>query len=561
MFNLLDKVVVFRKKLWFCMLCTLLLFLLYFLLMRPVFETNDDFNIALFVNLGRPVQDAHWLFPNWLLGSVCAFLYRLTNMLPWYGLMQYFGLYCSFVAIMWGIQRRFRPNASLILTLILFNFFAVDASIKMQFTKTAGICAACGLFVVVLSIIEERICWIALIAGMMITAYGFMYRHLEADIMFALWAVFGIYLLLDLWKRKLSQMRKRAVRYILIFILTFACCYSCRMIDRYEYHNNPDAEGYERINDARSQLTDYGFPRYEDQKELFESLGITYTAYKLFSRWNFYDPDVFTLDKMEKLIKIQNRKQFNIELLKDFLDVYPYKWFQNPMFYCFLTMLVFALIHKAKGWQGYAAILMLLATLFMLFLYFFKEGRFNLERTENPIWLCGCLILLYLISPSGFDMPRKYAWTVVLILLCLNQNNWKATWRHNTVQDAEKMKVSQNFISQVSSDTEHLYLTKTGLYAVSPAYGPLSLVPVGAASNMAVLGGWPSGSIPYKTTLRKYGIENPYRDCVNNEKVLLIDNDINTTINYIHEYYDMDARAEEAGMFDEENKMYRIVSG
>ena len=103
-------------------------------------------------------------------------------------------------------------------------------------------------------------------------------------------------------------------------------------------------------------------------------------------------------------------------------------------------------------------------------------------------------------------------------------------------QDAEKMKVSQNFISQVSSDTEHLYLTKTGLYAVSPAYGPLSLVPVGAASNMAVLGGWPSGSIPYKTTLRKYGIENPYRDCVNNEKVLLIDNDINTTINYIHEY-------------------------
>ena len=167
---------------------------------------------------------------------------------------------------------------------------------------------------------------------------------------------------------------------------------------------------------------------------------------------------------------------------------------------------------------------------------------------------------MYLISPSGFNLPVRYAWTFGLVVLALNQNTWRETWRHNTTKKAEKMAFSQNFIAGVSSDTEHLYLTKAGLYAVSPAYGPFSLVPVGASSNMAVLGGWPAGSMPYAATLKKYDVTNPYRDCIDNEKVYIIDNDINLTINYIREYYDMKATAVDAGMLDDENRMYRIVT-
>ena len=44
------------------------------------------------------------------------------------------------------------------------------------------------------------------------------------------------------------------------------------------------------------------------------------------------------------------------------------------------------------------------------------------------------------------------------------------------------------------------------------------------------------------------------------DKVYLIDNDINLTLNYIREYYDMKAQAKEAGSFDEKNSMYQIVS-
>lgn len=549
-----------RKKLWFSVLVTMILFLFYLLIMRPVFETNDDLNVALFVNRGRPVQDAHWLFPNWILGTVCAALYRLTNMVPWYGLMQYAGLFAAFAGIFWGIHQLLRTGAAFFLSVVILNFFAADACISMQFTKTAGICAAGGLFLIVCAIWREKIRIPALIAGLLITAYGFMYRHLEADIMFALWAVFGLFLLIRLGKDVRDGMLRRALRYVVVFALTFALCMACRMVDRMAYSSSPQSKEYEQINDARSQLTDYGFPKYEENRELFDELGISYTAYKLFSRWNFYDPDVFPLEKILELNKAQKRKEFNLELIRSFLDEYPYKWFQNPMFYCFLILLVIALLYGRRGWERYALIVFLLLALVLLFLYLFKEGRFNLERTESPVWLCACLILAAVISPERFNMPGRYCLMMILIVLALNQDQWRGQWRHNTKEKALKSEQSQNFIAGVSSDTEHLYLTKVGLYALAPAYGPLSLVPLDVGSNMAPLGGWPSGSPCYQAVLEQYGMTNPYRDCINNDKVYLIDNDISTTINYIHEYYDSTARAEEVGQFDEDNKMYRIVS-
>ena len=550
----------YRRKLWFSLVLTMLLFLFYLLVMRPVFETNDDVNVALFVNRGRPIQDAFWLFPNWLLGCLCSALYRITNMLPWYGLMQYAGLFFAFTGIFWGIHQLFRSGAAWFLSLVLLNFFAADACTSMQFTKTAGICAAGGLFVIVCSIWREKIHIPALAAGMLITAYGFMYRHLEADIMFALWAVFGVFLLLRLRKDAENDMLRRGLRYVVVFGLSFALCMACRMVDRMAYSSNPQSKEYEQINDARSQLTDYGFPKYEENKALFDELGISYTAYKLFSKWNFYDPDVFTLDKIKKLGEAQKKKEFNMELVQGFLDAYPYKWFQNPMFYCFLVLLVIALLFGRRGWQRYALIVLLLLALAALFLYLFKEGRFNLERTESPVWLCACLILAAAISPKRFNMPARYTLMMILILLALNQDQWRSQWRHNTKGKEQKSAVSRNFIAKISSDKDHVYIPKVGLYALAPAYGPLSLMPLDAGSNMAPLGGWPSGSPAYQAVLQKYGMTNPYRDCINNEKVYLIDNDISTTINYIHEYYDSTARAEEAGMFDEDNMMYRIVS-
>ena len=156
-------------------------------------------------------------------------------------------------------------------------------------------------------------------------------------------------------------------------------------------------------------------------------------------------------------------------------------------------------------------------------------------------------------------LPARFALTLILILLVLNQDNWRENWRHNTRRDAEKMASNANLAAQTSLDKEHLYLTKVGLYTLSVGYGPLSLVPVGVGANTCTLGGWPAGSPSYCAVLKSYGIENPYRDCIDNNKVYLIDNHIDWTMNYIHEYYDPDAQEEVVGTFGEDT-IYRIVT-
>ena len=105
-----------RRSIWLCIVLNLLLLLIYLLLMRPVFDSNDDMNIAFFVNMARPIQDPYLLFENVLLGHICSFLYRVTNMLPWYGLLQYFGLFCAFTGMTWVIQQLFSTGSAAVLS-------------------------------------------------------------------------------------------------------------------------------------------------------------------------------------------------------------------------------------------------------------------------------------------------------------------------------------------------------------------------------------------------------------------------------------------------------------
>ena len=60
---------------------------------------------------------------------------------------------------------------------------------------------------------------------------------------------------------------------------------------------------------------------------------------------------------------------------------------------------------------------------------------------------------------------------------------------------------------------------------------------------MYTLGGWAARTTSYMGILERYGIENPYRDMIGNEKVYLIDDDIDLTMDYIHTYYDEKAEA------------------
>ena len=180
----------------------------------------------------------------------------------------------------------------------------------------------------------------------------------------------------------------------------------------------------------------------------------------------------------------------------------------------------------------------------LLYFYLYYQGRYLYNRVDVGIWFAVSLVVLWNYQPGN----RRYTrcggpvLAVLALAVCVSQGNWVSRLRVNAKEDYSKMRA---FIEELHSDQEHLYLTKMGTVSFAKAYGVFDVIPKGMADNLYPLGGWTANTPVYTEVLEKYGVTNPFRDMIGNEKVYLVDKEIDRTMDYLHTYYDADAEAEE----------------
>ena len=110
------------------------------------------------------------------------------------------------------------------------------------------------------------------------------------------------------------------------------------------------------------------------------------------------------------------------------------------------------------------------------------------------------------------------------------------------------------------ADEEHLFLAK--LDTVSDRiYSPIEPAAAGYWDKIVLLGGFDPKHPVIMDNLKNYGVENPYRDIVDNNLVYIIDDDIELTLSHIHEFYDAGASAELVEPLSSETGLmiYRIL--
>ena len=98
-------------------------------------------------------------------------------------------------------------------------------------------------------------------------------------------------------------------------------------------------------------------------------------------------------------------------------------------------------------------------------------------------------------------------------------------------------------LETIGTDKDHVYLAKSGMVSEIVCYGPFDRMTENLLDNIYWFGGWECRTPGIVDKMREHGIENPYRDMINNESVYLIDDQIDLTMAYIHEYYDENAEA------------------
>lgn len=545
---------------WFSCLWNLLLLAGLLLIFRPAFETNDDISISMIANGAWGTHDAHVICQNYLLGLFYTALYKIgTNRFPWYTYAQFAAVYAALTTVTYVIFARMKKwqHAFLVSGTVLL-FFGYECYISMQYTKTAGIMLGAGIFLMFYELEKEKCQIGGLLFGMWLAVWGSLYRFEEALVCMALMAGLGLYFLLTLkrWKEKRNR---RLLTCVLSFGILLAAMGGTEYLDRQIYASDARWDYFMQYNDLRSNLTDYSIPAYADFEEEYTQLGITKTAYKIFRKGlNFYDPDVYPLDVLQKMDDLRPKNTLSRALVQQFFRHYPIGYLKIPVFLCFLILVLYWAAWGEKTGKIWLVAGFEICMMGAIDFYLFYAGRYLENRVETGLWFAISLVVIWFLKAEKWKLSTQTAWLMLACILTANQGSWNERWRGLTEQEEIDREQRKTMYEEVlSTDPDGLYLAKLGTVSYS-GYGMLTPVQEGAFSSVVWYGGWEMGNPLWLDKMAQYGITNPYRDLINQEHVYLVDNNIELTLKYIHQYYDESAEAElvnESGNL----KVYRIT--
>ena len=527
--------------------------IIFMLLLRPFFETNDDAAIIHMVDGSKGMQDPHIVFQNVILGWLYIFLYRISDALPWYT-MVHLGILCLSVGSITYVvcsltdsdrEGSLHPAGKVLFCLAFWFFAGYEAYILIQFTRTAGFAAIAGaLLLLRFAGRREKVYFEAAVGAVLVTL-AFLLRWKQALLCIALLSGIGLYMLLSFdkaaKKRLLLRVAVSALALAAVFVLT-------RRIDSHSY-SSPQWQSYLAFNRERGQLLDFGLPSYKDNKEVYHSLDIYKVSFDLLRTWNFADPEVYTTQAFHRLNTLRAETPGKKKSFPDFLEKAGTALFEKRIFYFALLCLGALLITVAVSRRRAARLIVLIYTvlLFMgVYYYIYLRGRFDYQRVEVPMLVAAALCLIWCAGNAWFDgsAARSIAVCALLSAGIVFSAAFSDTefydslrWSEEAQKKEEDLRLKRSLLQEVVTDREHLYICKVGTLTDTNSFGVFSNAWPGELGQILWLGGWDIYTAAYLDIMDRYDISNPYRDMIDREDILLVDGQIDKTLLYLNKHY------------------------
>lgn len=358
------------------------------------YDLNDDVlikDVLSGVYSGSPSgYTMQLLYP---LGFVLSVLYRALS-LPVFGI---FLVLCQFGAV-WAVgyqsaeccRTRKGKAAALISEAILWISVFGMHLVYIQYTVTAGMLAAAALFWILTA---KRRRWFALVLYWL----AFCLRTEIALLLLPLACVAGLCALVREWKKE-----RAAVRYFSLFgilILGMGALYAA---DAAAY-SAPEWKQFRQFFDDRTALYDYRLDfveQYEENRAVYEKLGISQERQQLLANYNFGADDEMDAVMMHRLAQeasaAQEKPDFKKELSVAVWRLAHENWFGKgdaPFNLLWLGMglllCIFFCMKRRFGriWQP----LLGGASGTALWLYLLLQGRM-VERVTHPLYLAQILL-------------------------------------------------------------------------------------------------------------------------------------------------------------------------
>ena len=385
---------------------------------------------------------------------------------------------------------------------------------------------------------KKRFKAIPLILGLVLAFTGALYRFKAFEMILVPMFGIGVYFALKAIKGK---EKKFFFQLAIPFVILLAASFGANAYNSHIYNSDPAWAEYMEYNNLRSDLLDFGFPDYDQNKELYDSLGISEYDLKVYQDWNFDDPDRFTIDTMQKLVdaKKATHHTFHLGDIKLFFTYLVSPFLNYSFFSAMLLVIVLAFFFYRTG--------MLWLLLYELFsfgimeLYLFESGRYMVQRVDVSLALAFFLVFLLYGLDIRYRGAKKLA-VAMSMLVAVVPPLVSLELKIDPNQTAAKLE--KDSFATMASDKDHLYLYSSGAFSEN-SNSIWTMYHLGDRSNIACLGGWTTHSSIREYVLQNYGVTNSFRDMIDHDNVYVVEFEKSKEefARYLQDHYGKDVKA------------------
>jgi hypothetical protein len=548
------------KQLGRAILLNVVVLMALLLIFRPCYETSDDIYMNEFASGIMGERENHLVYINYILGSLILGLYNLYPLLNWYAAIHYAAMFLSLVVISYILICEKGNATGTLLAAFISIVFGYQGYVLPQFSKTAGFLVLAGALLIFFAFkcTTPKKKWGKAVVGALLIIFGGMIR--EQILFLCLLLVLPIGLVE--FGRDLFRKGWRCItNYVLIFAV-FVGVLGCAQL-AFNYHDKQYSKDAEWVNYLEWygkvwRLIDDFFPYYEDYAQLYEELGISEADLDYYKSWNIADTEKLSTESLSRLVAVKEAYWISpkIKFIK-FWSVFPMAFTKISVFpYCALLLIFVVIFSKRKNYLAY---FLQMVILFAAYMYMYMTGRVLFNRIDVIVWMGFILGVVYLWEPVNERRFLQFLLSAVLgasvVYVCFtNADTFRWKFNHDWEQ---KLLTRQEMIA---GDQEHLYLCTIDVLGTGVASNPFYVGKEGELSNYYVMGGWTVNTPITNQVLRNYGVENPYRDAIDNDKVYIVDTENPELLErYIQDNYNENAYLE---LCSNENAIYiyRVIT-
>ena len=543
------------------------------LCVHTVYETNDDHTIAKMLVAGY----AHVGFVNYY---VCRFLIVIQNMLPGVNVFVYSQIIASYVAFTAILRVLMDRNPDKLLQLVavaLITVFSIDHYVSIQFTKTAALLLTAG-FLLILNCAINKTHWMDYPEGVIMIVLGsaFRWNALLPSLGF-LCAFVGIYAFVTLvcgGKEKKVKDRiaslKPLITCALVVAIALGGAYGFDKASTTVNRSTDELRAAREYSSLRARITD--FPTedlYYTYKEECDAINIDANDIQLIHKWLFdYDgaasfENLRVLSQLgkqqatERLTAVQSVKKCGNAIIRSFKQMDYTGWHLVLLILISLLILFSGDPKNCLYILGYGG----LALCEYLALYYMQRPVY---RTLYIADIGAIIWLMYVMAAAcKTRKPLAKVAAVILIAACclaVPSEAKKLENRHRKfVNKTRPVELDEYF----EAHSDSVFVCEVNGWNNAATYATPLQVSTNKNENEVSTGGWSTLSPYQMERLAKFGMTNPVKDLIDNDKAFYVGNArLDELKEYYNKWYGDDDSDIEFILVDTvgEKKIWRIVT-